>query len=319
MFTNQKTLVTASIVVVVIMVVLAVRSGEIDTDKTQPTSLRAPGVLTTEPNTPTTFEEQDTDNDGLMDWEEVLWKTDPENEDSDGDGTSDGQEVADRRDPTVPGPNDTLASAQNEDREDPTQTEEFATAFFNTYIETKVAGGQLTGETIDLLIDVKGGALGSPEQYSRAQIRTTSDTSGGAVHTYGNAVGNVLVRNAPNTANELVLILDATQNNNPDSIDDLDVAANAYEKNAQELLAVVVPSDFAQSHLRLINSFLAVAHNVRAMAQLYEDSVIAMKGFQGYIQTSENLIGAISDLQTYLRTRTTFTQNEAGWQVLNNL
>ncbi len=51
---------------------------------------------------------KDSDNDGLKDWEEALWKTDPQNPDSDGDGTPDGEEVAEGRNPAVPGPNDSL-------------------------------------------------------------------------------------------------------------------------------------------------------------------------------------------------------------------
>ena len=41
----------------------------------------------------------DTDQDGLADWEEVLWQTDKNNPDTDGDGTSDGEEITASRDP----------------------------------------------------------------------------------------------------------------------------------------------------------------------------------------------------------------------------
>ena len=41
----------------------------------------------------------DSDNDGLPDWKENLYGTDPHNSDTDGDGTPDGQEVAENRDP----------------------------------------------------------------------------------------------------------------------------------------------------------------------------------------------------------------------------
>jgi len=53
---------------------------------------------------------KDSDNDGLKDWEEALWKTDPQNPDTDGDGTPDGKEVAEGRNPAIPGPDDYLPS-----------------------------------------------------------------------------------------------------------------------------------------------------------------------------------------------------------------
>tara|TARA_B100000686_G_scaffold320640_1_gene372515 strand:- start:285 stop:1154 length:870 start_codon:yes stop_codon:yes gene_type:complete len=50
--------------------------------------------------------DDDTDQDGLADWEEYLYGTDPEIADTDGDGVSDGQEVSLGRDPSVPGSGD---------------------------------------------------------------------------------------------------------------------------------------------------------------------------------------------------------------------
>jgi hypothetical protein len=56
----------------------------------------------------TTIESQtkDTDNDGLKDWEEKLYKTDPLNPDTDNDGYLDGEEINSGHNPLVKGPND---------------------------------------------------------------------------------------------------------------------------------------------------------------------------------------------------------------------
>src|SRR3990167_6963602 len=53
---------------------------------------------------------KDGDSDGLKDWEEQLWKTDPYNPDTDGDGTGDGQEIKLGRNPVLAGPNDKFDS-----------------------------------------------------------------------------------------------------------------------------------------------------------------------------------------------------------------
>ncbi|PID83266.1 hypothetical protein CSB11_01880 [Candidatus Campbellbacteria bacterium] len=44
-------------------------------------------------------ESDDTDNDGLLDWQEIIYKTDIDNPDSDGDGINDGDEVRDGTNP----------------------------------------------------------------------------------------------------------------------------------------------------------------------------------------------------------------------------
>lgn len=56
----------------------------------------------------TTVESQnvDTDNDGLKDWEENLYKTDKLNPDTDNDGYLDGEEINSGHNPLVKGPND---------------------------------------------------------------------------------------------------------------------------------------------------------------------------------------------------------------------
>ena len=52
--------------------------------------------------------ESDIDKDGLFDYEEPLYGTDPLNPDSDGDSFLDGEEISSNRNPTIPGPNDEL-------------------------------------------------------------------------------------------------------------------------------------------------------------------------------------------------------------------
>lgn len=317
---NQKTLIALSVAVVAILIALAIQT--IDTTDA-PGDLRAPGTLTTQPNTPRTVTEEDTDGDGLKDWEEVLWKTDPENADTDGDGTEDGQEVADRRDPTLPGPDDQLAIAEETDTgtasEEQTRTEEFATTFFSAYVEAQAQGYDLSGESLDLLTESGFANYEQPTLYTSMDIRVSNDASETAVHTYGNAVGDILLRNAPGTSNELIILLEATEQEDGERLQDLLITAGAYEANARDLLAVPAPQGATQNHLRLINGFAAVAHDLRAIAKLYSDSLVAAQGLQSYFETSEVLIGAIDTLQAYLESHTSFSQNEGGWEIVNNL
>src|SRR3989344_5268420 len=79
---------------------------------------------------------KDTDEDGLKDWEEQLWKSDPLKPDSDSDGTPDGLEIKNGRNPTVAGPNDkldldTVTSKINTETEaDLSETDKFPRALF---------------------------------------------------------------------------------------------------------------------------------------------------------------------------------------------
>src|SRR3989344_2433154 len=59
--------------------------------------------------------EIDTDKDGLRDWEEVLWHSNPNIADTDKDGTPDGAEVMTQRDPNKAGPDDIIVTKVSDD------------------------------------------------------------------------------------------------------------------------------------------------------------------------------------------------------------
>src|SRR3989344_3970213 len=58
---------------------------------------------------------RDSDQDGLKDWEEIIYRTDASNADTDGDGTKDGEEIKQNRNPLVKGPNDAGEQARQEE------------------------------------------------------------------------------------------------------------------------------------------------------------------------------------------------------------
>jgi len=61
------------------------------------------------------YYEQDSDNDGLADWEELLWSTDQALADTDGDGVSDGEEVAVGTNPLDPTPPEEFEESESGD------------------------------------------------------------------------------------------------------------------------------------------------------------------------------------------------------------
>jgi len=108
----------------------------------------------------------DSDNDGLPDWKEALYGTDPHNPDTDGDGTTDGDEVAQGRDPLKPNtapkgqkPNDYIDPAiieQNQktidDYKKLTDTEKFSRDLFANIIANQPVSGQMDQATIDSIV-----------------------------------------------------------------------------------------------------------------------------------------------------------------------
>lgn len=77
----------------------------------------------------------DTDHDGLSDWEESVYSTDPKNSDTDGDKYLDGEEIASNRNPLVAGPNDLVSKSSIPTNNNQTATEKLTQLATNNYMQ----------------------------------------------------------------------------------------------------------------------------------------------------------------------------------------
>lgn len=311
--------------IVIVVMSLAFRYQSAPKDSA---SLEAAGALTLQENRPSTFLESDSDNDGLKDWEETLWKTDPENSDTDGDGTLDGEEISLGRDPKIPGPDDIFSAEEVGDifvptgePKDPSElnyTEKFSRAFITTYLDTKTSGVSFSGQA-ELLSNLAIPQLPRVLLHSASELTIDGNTDNASVHDYGNAVGRVLLSNGPGVENELILMFNILRENDQQSVKDLLKITTSYRANAQDLLSVTVPQDAASKHIDLINAFLVIARNIESMAQLYDDPLMSLAGFDEYFNSADALIGALNALGSYLENSTTFTPQEGGYIFTSNL
>ena len=108
----------------------------------------------------------DSDNDGLPDWKEALYGTDPHKADTDGDGTNDGDEVAQDRDPlkanTAPKgqkPNDYIDPAIIEknkkildDYEKLSDTEKLSRSLMSNIFASQPINGSIDQNTSDSIL-----------------------------------------------------------------------------------------------------------------------------------------------------------------------
>ncbi len=87
----------------------------------------------------------DTDGDGVLDWEESLWGTDPTKKDTSGNGLGDAAEIEKMKQATG---KSTLGLAQSE--ENLTETDKFSRELFTTIVALNQTGG-LDQNTVDKL------------------------------------------------------------------------------------------------------------------------------------------------------------------------
>lgn len=201
----------------------------------------------------------DSDNDGLADWEEVEWHTNPTNPDTDGDGTSDGAEVAAGRNPLVRGPNDKLTNPQ-------------------ARLEALVRNAIL--ETNKPLISPSG-EIASLGVYQRKDLQLESAETAASVAEYGRNLRSALQTfTAAKPGGESAALVAYVAHGDENALAPIVPAAQTYFALVQSLLAMDVPASAATLHLELINRASYLAQLAYLMSQVKTEPLIATRAAQ---------------------------------------
>lgn len=209
----------------------------------------------------------DSDNDGLADWEEVLWKTDPNNPDTDKDGTLDGEEVKLRRNPALAGPDDLyfpekFSESATADLEQITETERFSRNFLSQYLSLKLGseGEKLSEEVKEELINSLISNINSGVQsasYTLSDIRVLSDNSQEAIKNYGNQLGSIVKQHLnPAPSTEIYTFKEAVEKNDENKFKEIGESVKTYEGLINNCLELPVPSEIKDPYLKFINSLV---------------------------------------------------------------
>ncbi len=265
------------------------------------------------------FTDRDSDSDGLPDWEERLYGSDPFKTDSDGDGTLDGVEVRIERNPALPNtakkgeqPNDSLSIVR-----DP----HFATSstdilgiqkeFFAKFLATQSKEIRATTYR-DLL---KGfDAKKYLPKTDVVGLNVSSDNSIDGMRTYGNAFG-ILIRKYTVRAHrtEEEILSDALTNKDSAALKELQLPAVTYRNFANDLRALQVPSSLAKQHLLIINGYAGMSQGLLDMQSLFEDPIVGAGGYEGYtIKRLDVTNGYAQVVQAFAEKGVTFTKDEPG-------
>lgn len=247
---------------------------------------------------------KDTDEDGLKDWEERLWGTDPKNADTDGDSTGDGKEIQMDRDPTIPGPDDQIKPVDMENGSTTaaavqlslSQSEVAARNFFARYLALKQAGAlgpnsgaRLTSEYVsEILQDFnEDGVLF--ETYTVNDISVRADSGSNALREYGNKMGAIILKypSVMGSKTELQIFLEALASGKAEDFEKIAPYITRYENIINESLAVVVPKSAVQMHLGYINALRALKRNAAAMRNSQIKPLSSGIVIRKYVETQE--------------------------------
>lgn len=250
----------------------------------------------------------DTDNDGLKDWEELLWATDANKKDTDGDGTPDGEEVKDGRDPLKKGPNDFL-SQYNSDSEvsasvnsksnvsdtSLTASDVFSQQLFSQYMSLKNSGGEENPEnTANLVDNLTSQALSSFSfrEYNATGLSLFPGNDKDQLKFYSSSFALLQL-------DFLKKVQEATASIKTDA--DLKNLSKVYNAFALALYQMKVPQEIFPNHLRVVNNISTVASVFDAVSKYKTDPVPAISALKAYQMVQKDQRENMSAIAAFLR------------------
>lgn len=246
---------------------------------------------------------EDNDGDGLREWEEAVYKTNPENPDTDGDDASDGDEIKQNRNPLVKGPKDRVAPPEKEEVsplsfkfEKGNTTQEFTQKLmrdpnFLTAMENKGVG--ISESAINKYINELeiNSVINTAKQVPILQLRVTQDENESAIQKYFDSFTDIYIQNydafrAVN-GSDLVFLLKILETENYKELKKLDLLAVAMENIAANADKLQIPKNILWFHQKMTMLLREGAGELRIMSAMETDPLKAFAAIQKNIKTKE--------------------------------
>lgn len=243
---------------------------------------------------------RDSDADGLRDWEEAIFHTDPQTADTDADGTADGEEVRQARDPLKPNtaknladPNDMaatstpLAAVLQADAPDTTNlTQIIAQSLGQQLIARRLTDpeAQIDPEAIGRSI-AQGLPTYTPETpiLTLKDITVTQDNSDAAVKEWAQRSDAALTESfRGNDQFEALIAVNALKDENYDALARLDAYLQGYDAAVTKTKKIPVPAALAQDELDFLRNIMKLRDTVSRFRNAEKDPVTALAALNPY-------------------------------------
>lgn len=253
--------------------------------------------------------EIDSDKDGLKDWQEILWKSDPKNPDTDGDGTKDGEEVKLGRDPNKPGPDDIYVGVKPYDEntspfDRDNLSDQLSRSLFSQFMSANQNNNLTPADEQDIVASSLGGL--SPEiienSYVLGDIKTLDQSGVQGSKAFGNNFANTIEETSGKFEGK-----------------DTDEIGSVYESLAEKLLELKVPFEVKYPYLQLLNNYAALGKVFDMIAGQKEDPVKALLALKTYDQLKNSNAELLTTIADYFKKNGIIFGNEEPGAVWNSI
>ncbi len=249
---------------------------------------------------------KDTDGDGLPDWEEALYGTDPNNPHSvsatvtDGDAVSQGL-IKPKFATATSTPVD-ASSVPGINAGPQTVTDEFARALFSQYLMQHKSSTPPTPAEIASFVEGAVNDLQTsnqlPDTYNQGQVRVVG-SGPDALLSYAAAEETVFAQNSVATdKSEIEYFADAVEKNDLAALSHVKKIGTTYSAIAKGYVLVPVPKEAAAPHLAVANALARLGSDITDMGTMEIDPLRSYLGLAKYQNDAPALLRALASLQS---------------------
>ncbi len=275
---------------------------------------------------------KDTDKDGLADWEELLYGTDPKNPDSKGLGMKDGEAVekgllVPKAISPAPAIETKEASGGGSISGAPagTLTDSFARKFFTLYIAAKssAGGGELGNSETSVLATKAYNELIAgiaPTANAVAERDLTVRGSGQeALRVFAESAEQVFATYSVNLPKApLTYLGEAVEKGDTSALESLQSLSEASRNTAKGLAALAVPNELLGADLALVNALTRLGSILSDFARADSDPLAALFALKQYGAVGLATIDAFDSIENvYVAAGLTFEQGTPGASFVN--
>ncbi len=268
----------------------------------------------------------DPDGDGLANWEEALWGTNPNSTDTDGDGSADNIELKTQRNPLISANDDSLSiypaipSLESADTGYAGRTSGIAQAFTSQLYAMGTSGGDITGKA-SIINDLLKNEIGQgklSDEYTAENITIVPDNDDN-LRAYGNAYGGIIrAYESLGGPYETPIITNAFSSGELSQLLSLERFVLFFNTSRDTLLTTKVPKSFADAHLNLINGINNMSRSLSLIEKSQQDSFMGLLGLSEYRTALTRIDDATLVFVTiYTKNKTVFSSEESGFMFIN--
>lgn len=251
---------------------------------------------------------RDSDGDGLPDWQEALYGTDPHTIDTQKLGMSDAEAVAKglivpKAVADIPTASDSGTASSDEPFADGTLTSLFAQNLMAAYVSAKEAKGG-ADLTEDEMFAVANEAVTQTSKTltPAPAFKNLSDLKIGeagpvSMRAYVASVDAIFEKNkSTGGKSDLTYLQEVVSGTDQKAVGHLSSLASTYRAVAAGIALVAVPQEAAAAHLKLVNSTMRLGQIISDFARVNTDPLAAILGLQQYPQAALLFAQSLSEL-----------------------